>query len=185
VPLVPRDVKKAIALLEADPGRKNSVDELAAECGVARRTLEKHFRRFVGRSPSQVKRDLLLERVRRELLRASPEVTTTEIAVRCGIGHLGRFAAAYRGRWRKPFRDPRGPPVGPHAPPVHVTDFVARSQSPNHQRIPLRYYRNASAGGANNCERDRCHPYAQPLARSRRTWQCALPVARNGKRRRR
>src|SRR6185295_650419 len=48
---------------------------------------------------NQVKRDLLLERVRRELLRASPEATTTEIAMRCGIGHLGRFAAAYRERY--------------------------------------------------------------------------------------
>jgi tetratricopeptide (TPR) repeat protein/AraC-like DNA-binding protein len=99
VPLLPRDVKKAVALLQADPGRKHRIDELAAQCGVARRTLEKHFRRFVGRSPSQVKRELLLERVRRELLRASPEATTTEIAVRCGIGHLGRFAAAYRERY--------------------------------------------------------------------------------------
>jgi TolB-like protein len=92
-------VKKAMALLEADPAGKNSVDELAAQCGVARRTLEKHFRRFVGRSPAQVKRELLLARVRRELLRASPEATTTDIAMRCGIGHLGRFAAAYRERY--------------------------------------------------------------------------------------
>ncbi len=99
MPLLPRDVKKAMALLEADPAGKNSVDELAAQCGVARRTLEKHFRRFVGRSPAQVKRELLLARVRRELLRASPEATTTDIAMRCGIGHLGRFAAAYRERY--------------------------------------------------------------------------------------
>ena len=99
MPLLPRDVKKAMALLEADPGRTNSVDQLAAACGVPRRTLEKHFRRFVGRSPAQVKRELLLDRVRRELLRASAEATTTDIAMRCGIGHLGRFAAAYRERY--------------------------------------------------------------------------------------
>ena len=184
MPPLPRDVKKAVALLEADPGRKKRVDELAAECGVARRTLEKHFRRFVGRSPSQVKRELLLERVRRELLRASPEATTTEIAVRCGIGHLGRFAAAYRERYGE---SPSTTLQGRRwalAPP-RVTDFVAHSQSPNHQRTPLRYYRSASAGRANNWERDLGRPYAEPLARSRRTWQCALPVARNGKGRRR
>jgi AraC-like DNA-binding protein/tetratricopeptide (TPR) repeat protein len=97
MPVLPRDVKKAIALLEADPRKR--VDELAAACGVARRTLEKHFRRFVGRSPSQVRRQLLLEAVRRELLRARPEASTTEVAVRCGIGHLGRFAATYRERY--------------------------------------------------------------------------------------
>jgi transcriptional regulator GlxA family with amidase domain len=56
-----------------------SIDDLAAACGVARRTLEKHFRRFVGRSPSQVRRELVLERVRRELLRAQAEVCISKL----------------------------------------------------------------------------------------------------------
>jgi AraC-like DNA-binding protein/tetratricopeptide (TPR) repeat protein len=94
VPMLPRDVKKAMALLEADPER--SIEELAAACGVARRTLEKHFRRFVERSPCQVRRALLLERFRHELLRAQPKSSITEIAMQCGVHHLGRFAAAYR-----------------------------------------------------------------------------------------
>jgi AraC-like DNA-binding protein/tetratricopeptide (TPR) repeat protein len=92
-------VKKAIALLQADPARMRSIDDLAVACGVARRTLEKHFRRFVGRSPSQVRREFVLERVRRELLRAQSEASITEIAVRCGVNHLGRFAIAYRRRY--------------------------------------------------------------------------------------
>lgn len=73
--------------------------ELAAACGVARRTLQKHFRRFVGRTPTEVQRQFRLERVRREFLRARPEASVTEIAVRCGVSHLGRFAAAYRERY--------------------------------------------------------------------------------------
>jgi AraC-like DNA-binding protein len=89
-------VKKALDLLKADPARERSIDELAAACGVARRTLQKHFRRFVGRTPTQVQRQLLLEQVRRELLRARPEASVTEIALRCGVKHLGRFAATYR-----------------------------------------------------------------------------------------
>jgi AraC-like DNA-binding protein/tetratricopeptide (TPR) repeat protein len=92
-------VKKAMALLQADAARMSSIDDLAAACGVARRTLEKHFRRFVGRSPSQVRHELVLERVRRELLRAQAEASITEIAVRCGVNHLGRFAIAYRRRY--------------------------------------------------------------------------------------
>ncbi|WGD53408.1 helix-turn-helix domain-containing protein [Bradyrhizobium sp. CB1650] len=94
MPMLPRDVKKAVALLGADPER--SIDELAAACGVARRTLEKHFRRFVGRSPSEVRHALLLERFRHELLRAQPKSNVTKIAMLCGVHHLGRFAAAYR-----------------------------------------------------------------------------------------
>jgi AraC-like DNA-binding protein/tetratricopeptide (TPR) repeat protein len=96
VPILPRDVKKALDLLKADPARERSIDELAAACGVARRTLQKHFRRFVGRTPTDVQRRLRLKQVRRELLRARPEASVTEIAVRCGVKHLGRFAAAYR-----------------------------------------------------------------------------------------
>ena len=99
MPILPRDVKKAMALLQADPARMSSIDDLAVACGVARRTLEKHFRRFVGRSPSQVRREFVLERVRRELLRAQSEANITEIAVRCGVNHLGRFAVAYRRRY--------------------------------------------------------------------------------------
>jgi transcriptional regulator GlxA family with amidase domain len=65
MPLLPRDVKKALDLLTADPARERSVGELAAACGVAGRTLQKHFRRFLGRTPREVLRDLRLERVRR------------------------------------------------------------------------------------------------------------------------
>lgn len=96
---LPRDVKKALELLAADPAREGSVAELAAACGVGRRTLEKHFRRFLRRSPVEVRRDLRLERARRDLLRARAGAAVTEIALGCGFNHLGRFAALYRARY--------------------------------------------------------------------------------------
>ena len=43
---LPRDVKKAIDLLQGDPGRAWKIDEIARLCGIPRRTLEKHFKRF-------------------------------------------------------------------------------------------------------------------------------------------
>src|SRR5262245_27820764 len=49
VPILPRDVRKVLELLESEPSRPYSIEELAAACGVARRTLQEHFRRFVGR----------------------------------------------------------------------------------------------------------------------------------------
>ena len=55
MPILPRDVRKAFELLESEPSRERSIDELAAACGVARRTLEEHFRHFVGRTASQVR----------------------------------------------------------------------------------------------------------------------------------
>jgi adenylate cyclase len=99
MPIVPRDVKKAVELLKVDPLRERTTDELAKVCGVAERTLQKHFRRFVGRTPSQIRRDLCLDQVRRELLRARPETTITATAARFGFNHLARFAAAYRQRY--------------------------------------------------------------------------------------
>ena len=99
MPLLPRDVKKALDLLTADPACRRSISELAAECGVAGRTLQKHFRRFLGRTPGEVLRDLRLKRVRHELLQASPQASVTESAMRYGIGHLGRFSAAYSRRY--------------------------------------------------------------------------------------
>jgi AraC-like DNA-binding protein len=96
VPILPRDVKKAVDLLKRHPARERSMDEIAAACGVARRTLEKHFRRFIGRTPRQMRRELRLDRVRRELLRAQPGARVADIATRCGFNHLGRFAADYK-----------------------------------------------------------------------------------------
>ncbi|MGO8915678.1 MAG: helix-turn-helix domain-containing protein [Stellaceae bacterium] len=95
----PRDVKKALELLGADPAREGGIDDLAVACGVGRRTLEKHFRRFLHRTPVEARRNLRLERARRDLLRALPGAEVTEIALRCGFNHLGRFAALYSARY--------------------------------------------------------------------------------------
>lgn len=99
MPLLPRDVKTALNLMRADPARERSIGELAAACGVTARTLQKHFRRFLGRTPTQELLDLRLEQVRLELLRAKPGARVAESAMRWGFAHLGRFAAAYRRRY--------------------------------------------------------------------------------------
>jgi len=97
--LVPRLLKKALDLLEADPAHTWTVGEIATACGVGRRTLQRQFRRFVGRVPMEFLRDLRLDRARQELLRASGRASVTDIAARCGLNHLGRFAAQYRERY--------------------------------------------------------------------------------------
>jgi transcriptional regulator GlxA family with amidase domain len=96
---LPRDLRKALDRLEAEPNRPWRVEDLAAISGVARRTLHKHFRRFLSRTPMQFLRELRLARARQELLRASPGAGVAEVAERCGITHLGRFATRYRERY--------------------------------------------------------------------------------------
>ena len=97
--LVPRDVKLAIALLQAEPARDWTIESLASSCGVAHRTLQKHFRRFIGRSPIEFLRDLRLDQVRRNLLSAPARANVTLAAGQCGFNHLGRFAMWYRERF--------------------------------------------------------------------------------------
>jgi adenylate cyclase len=97
--LPPRDVKKAIDLLRADSARAWTVYSLAAACGVAERSLQRHFRRFVGQTPMEFLRAERLDQVRQSLLGAPPQADVTRIAGRCGFNHLGRFAAWYRERY--------------------------------------------------------------------------------------
>jgi AraC-like DNA-binding protein/Tfp pilus assembly protein PilF len=96
---VPGDVKKAIELLRTQPERRLSIGKLAASCGVAPRTLQKHFRQFVGKTPAEIRFQARTDLARRELLRAKANVSIAEIAASCGIAHLGRFASLYRKRF--------------------------------------------------------------------------------------
>jgi AraC-like DNA-binding protein/tetratricopeptide (TPR) repeat protein len=96
---LPRALKKAIEWLEAEPARPWRVAELAALCGIAPRTLQKHFRQFVGRAPLAFLHALRLDRAHQELLRGSQHASITEIATRFGFAHLGRFAIQYRRRY--------------------------------------------------------------------------------------
>jgi transcriptional regulator GlxA family with amidase domain len=96
---LPSDVKKALDLLRGDLARRWSVNDLARLCRIPRRTLEKHFRRFVGRAPMEFLRTMRLDQARRSLLRAAPGTNVTGVATECGLAHLGRFAVAYRNRF--------------------------------------------------------------------------------------
>jgi AraC-like DNA-binding protein/tetratricopeptide (TPR) repeat protein len=96
---LPRDVKKAIELLRGDLARSWRMADLARLCGVGRRTLEKHFRRFAGCAPLEFLQTQRLERVREKLVRAPPKAGVTGIAMECGFSHLGRFSLTYRDRY--------------------------------------------------------------------------------------
>ncbi|HTZ77742.1 MAG TPA: helix-turn-helix domain-containing protein [Stellaceae bacterium] len=95
---LPRDVKKAVDLLRADLGRGWKVDDLARLCQIPRRTLEKHFRRFIGLAPLEFLQAERFDEARRRLLRAPPGTSVTQVAIGCGFNHLGRFALTYRHR---------------------------------------------------------------------------------------
>jgi AraC-like DNA-binding protein/tetratricopeptide (TPR) repeat protein len=96
---LPHDVKKALDLLRGDLARRWTIDDLACRCDVPRRTLEKHFQRFVGCAPLAFLRTERLNQARRRLLMAPPSASVVKIAADCGLNHVGRFAVAYRARY--------------------------------------------------------------------------------------
>src|ERR1043166_3540011 len=99
--MYPRYVKRALELLQLDPARHWTLGGLAAAGGVGSRTLQRHFRQILGRTPLEFLRDIRIEQARQELLRAEPGVTVTQIAARSGFVHLGRFAKCYRARYHE------------------------------------------------------------------------------------
>lgn len=96
---IPRGVKAAIGLLRSDLRRAWRVDDLARLCGVPRRSLEKHFRQFLGCAPAAFLQQERLSRAYQLLRRASRGMTVTAAAAECGLYHFGRFAASYKARF--------------------------------------------------------------------------------------
>jgi AraC-like DNA-binding protein len=90
-------VARAIDLVHDRPDEPWSTVRLATEVHLSVRALQEGFRREVGMPPMSYVRDVRLHRARDLLRVADPGRTTVaQVAARCGIAHLGRFAAAYR-----------------------------------------------------------------------------------------
>lgn len=96
---VPEDVRTAIHLMRAALCRSLSVSELCKGCGVPERTLNQHFRGFVGIPPIRYLRRLRLAAAREALLSGGPGTSVTEIARRYQFNHAGRFSEEYRQRF--------------------------------------------------------------------------------------
>jgi len=102
-PRRPRQVKRALDAMHAEPWRPYTVGELALIAGVGVRLLQASFRRHVGMSPLAYLRRLRLDGVHAELSRSDEwQVQVGEVAYRWGFTHLGRFAGAYRARYGEP-----------------------------------------------------------------------------------
>lgn len=94
-PLAPRCVRLVEDYMVAHCDEALTPETLATLAGVSVRSLFLGFRRYRGVSPMRLLRELRLRRVREELLRAPPGTRVTEVALRWGLTHLGRFAHEY------------------------------------------------------------------------------------------
>jgi TolB-like protein/AraC-like DNA-binding protein len=93
---IPHDVKKAVQFVREGVGRKVTMADLVAHCGVAERTLQKHFRAFMAVSPLEYWRRLRLAAAREQLLRGTNGTSITAVAACFGFNHFGRFSQQYR-----------------------------------------------------------------------------------------
>lgn len=89
---------RARAWLEEHYREPVSVADLAAGVGLSVRQLQEVVRVRFGLAPTQLLREIRLERAR-ELLASGTAATVAEAALDVGCTHLGRFAASYRERF--------------------------------------------------------------------------------------
>ena len=94
-PAAPRHVTRALAYIQANADKPLTIAKLVEVSGISARSLFEGFRRFKGTTPMGYLRSVRPERTHADLL-ATPANSVTEIAMRHGFTHLGRFAGLYR-----------------------------------------------------------------------------------------
>ncbi len=92
-------VRRAVELIENRPEQPWTVPELSQEVVVSARALYEGFRRELDTTPMGYLQGVRLIRARELLARREGGTTVAMVASRYGLGHLGRFASAYRERF--------------------------------------------------------------------------------------
>ena len=98
----PRQVRLAEDYIQAHLDTALTLEEIATAAGVTPRSLQLAFRNFRGTTPLAFWRDQRLLRCHRDLSAGDPSVTVTDVALRWGFTHFGRFAGIYRARFGTP-----------------------------------------------------------------------------------
>ncbi len=94
----PRIVTRVLDAMRADPARAWTAGDMAEVAGVSVRRLQEGFREYVGKTPRECLTDLRLRGVYDELAAGASD-SVTDIAIRWGFTHSGRFASAFRKRY--------------------------------------------------------------------------------------
>lgn len=97
--LAPRMVRRAEGYMLAHLDQPLAIEDVALAAGVGVRALQLAFRRFRDSTPLEFLRRARLERAHADLQAARPGTTVTDVAMRWGFAHFGRFAQSYRARY--------------------------------------------------------------------------------------
>lgn len=85
-------------MIDENPAADLTLAELAAAAGVTARALQRGFKEVVGTSPTAYVRGVRLDRVHEDLVAEAGRTPITDVAMRWGFFHFGRFAQQYRER---------------------------------------------------------------------------------------
>ncbi|WP_397473438.1 AraC family transcriptional regulator [Pusillimonas sp.] len=94
-----RNVRLAEEYIRAHLQEPLDLGRIAQASGSSVRSLCAAFKDQYGLSPMAYAREQRMERAHAELLTASPGVRVTDVALRWGFTHLGRFCTRYRERY--------------------------------------------------------------------------------------
>lgn len=94
--VLPADLVRALEWLRGHLSESVNLEKLASIAGVRPRTLESHFRTFLGTTPLGWVRRMRLVDARRDLEFGRADATVTGIALANGFNQLGRFSVEYR-----------------------------------------------------------------------------------------
>ncbi|MDO6694747.1 AraC family transcriptional regulator [Aliiglaciecola sp. 3_MG-2023] len=97
--VTPRSVKRARDYIHDNIHLDISLEQLAMVTGVVPSTLNKHFSHFIGQSPMKYIRGQKLAAVHEVLQSSNENVSVTDVAIKYGFNHLGRFAEYYKRRY--------------------------------------------------------------------------------------
>ncbi|NBZ86366.1 AraC family transcriptional regulator [Stagnihabitans tardus] len=101
----PRHLRLAEGFIEAHLDQPITLEEVAQAAGISPRGLQMVFRQHRGTTPLGFWRDQRLARAHADLLQAPPGTRVTDVALRWGFTHFGRFSEVYRARYGLSPRD--------------------------------------------------------------------------------
>lgn len=96
----PAAVREAIQMMEAHLEEVVAIPEIAEALGVSQSTLERRFRRHVGKTPARYYADIRLDRARG--LEVQTDLPIGEISLACGFASAEHFSRAYAARFATP-----------------------------------------------------------------------------------
>ncbi|WFU72665.1 AraC family transcriptional regulator [Bradyrhizobium sp. CB2312] len=92
----PRHVRRAVEYMRANLHLPLTIADIAGNVGISSRLLQSGFRRIHGTTPVAYLRRIRLEAIHDELSRPENLLPVSEVALKWGFTHMGRFAASYR-----------------------------------------------------------------------------------------